>query len=222
MNVTGVNMAKKLFPFLIFAVMIVGEASAQRFSLSTGAGGYFTGDFGGGFEMPLLGQTMSYKYPYIGGGGFVFFDATYAEVSIGIFGGGGETSIEGGGGPSAKFNVLYTGLDFGLLGKYPFMIKERFTVFPLLSVNYRLMLSAKSDTAGLSPGKASEYSALWLKLGTGVDYSISSNIYLRGEVLYGLRLLAGIERSASLSGIDTLLGHGPEVKIAVGYKFGAH
>jgi hypothetical protein len=62
------------------------------------------------------------KTPYAGGGGFVFFDATFAEVSLGFLGGGGEWDAGDIGG--TKGDISFTGLDIGLLGKYPFAISE--------------------------------------------------------------------------------------------------
>jgi opacity protein-like surface antigen len=87
------------------------------------------------------------------------------------------------------------------------------------------MISQK-DKDGNKTDDAKDFSALWFKLGGGLDYSLTSNIYLRGEVLYGIRLVNNNEKDAKkiyseYPGVDakTLLGHGPEVKLAVGYKF---
>jgi opacity protein-like surface antigen len=221
---------KKLLLLSVLAAAVAGGAFAlPEFKLSAGAGGYFTSDFGGGIEASMGGQTMSVKTPYAGGGGFAFFDATYAELSLGFFGGGGTFKMEGGG-QSQESDMSFTGLDIGLLGKYPFAIGEKLSVFPLLGITYRVVLSAKdedgnqykNDDGDEAPG---DFSALWFKLGGGLDFPFTDHIYLRGGLLYGLRLANTFENDM-VDGFDgpgvdtkTLLGHGLEVKIAVGYRF---
>jgi hypothetical protein len=225
-------MKKRIFLGLILAAVIAGGAFAlPEFSLSAGAGGYFTSDFGGGAEASFGGQTMSVKTPYFGGGGFAFFDATYAELSVGFFAGGGTTKTEMGG-PSREEDTSVMGLDIGLLGKYPFAINEQLSVFPLLGITYRLVLSAKDEDGDQvenvkGDDAAGDLSALWFKLGGGLDFAFTDRIYLHGGLLYGVRLANTFENdmvdflklSPLVEDPKTLLGHGLEVKIAVGYWF---
>jgi hypothetical protein len=222
-------MKKRIFLGLVFAAVAAGGVFAlPEFRLSAGAGGYFTSDFGGGFEASMGGKTMSSKTPYAGGGGFAFFDATYAELSLGFWGGGGTVKSEMGG-LSSESDMSYMGLDIGLLGKYPFTINEKLLVFPLLGITYRVMLSAKDEDGDQyknsdgddAPG---DFSALWFRLGAGLDFSFTDHVYLRGGLLYGLRLANTVENDRvdlmpSAADPKTLLGHGLEVKIAVGYRF---
>jgi hypothetical protein len=220
---------KKLFLCSVLAVIAAGGAFAQaKLNLSAGAGGYFTSDFGGGIEMSL-GSTFvsSSKTPYSGGGGFAFLDAAYAELYLGFFGGGGSFKIESLiNAPDRDFSV--TGLDIGLLGKYPFAVNKKLTAFPLLGITYRAVLSAKDEKGNdlkttNNDKRAGDLSALWFKLGGGVDYALSGPIYLRGEALYGLRIKNKYESdvidSIKVGDVKALLGHGLEIKIAVGYKF---
>jgi opacity protein-like surface antigen len=235
---------KKLVLFSVLAALVAGGAFAQTeptqsepaqpestqpafgIKLSAGGGGYFTSDFGGGVEASMNGQTGSWKIPYFGGGGFAFFDATYAELSVGFFGGGGTMKQEGG--QSNESDMSYMGLDIGLLGKYPFAISEKLSVFPLLGITYRLMLSVKDEDGEQlknSDGDdaSGDFSALWFKLGGGLDFSLTDQLYLRGGLLYGLRLANKFENDMvdSIPSGDpkALLGHGLEVKISVGYRF---
>jgi hypothetical protein len=214
------TMAKKMFSFLVLALAVAGGVFAQVFSMSAGAGEYFTSDFGGGIESSISGQTMSLKTPYAGGGGLAFFDATYAELSVGILGAGGTFKQEGGG-SSTETGMAFMGLDIGLLGKYPFSVNDRLALFPLLGATYRLMLSVKdadgnpyTNTGGGDTG-AGDFSALWFKLGGGLDFFVTDNIYIRYIETYGIRLANAFEKDA-----DTKFsGHGFEMKFSVGYRF---
>jgi hypothetical protein len=220
---------KKRMLLLVLAAVVAGGAFAlPEFKLSAGAGGYFTSDFGGGAEASFMGYTMSIKTPYAGGGGFAFFDATYAELSLGVFGGGGTMKADMG--YSMEMDMSFTGLDIGLLGKYPFTISEKLSVFPLLGITYRVVLSAEDEDGNeyegiVTSGKPGDFSALWFKFGGGLDFSFTDHVFLRGEALYGLRLANDAENDiadyVSALGVDskTLLGHGLEVKLAVGYRF---
>jgi hypothetical protein len=204
---------KKLVLFSVFAALVAGGAFAlPEFKLGAGAGGYFTGDFAGGVK----GDGYSTFTPYFAGGGFAFFDATYAELSLGIFGGSGEWQTHRNNRPTVYSDVSLAGLDIGLLVKYPFFIKK-FSIFPLLGINYRAVFSAKMEDEEFD--NPEDLGALWFKFGGGLDYFFTDNIFLRGEALYGLRLKNEFEDDNSGSGVDSRLGHGLEVKIAVGYQF---
>lgn len=219
-------MAKKGLLVLVLAAIIVGGAYAQiisQISFSAGGGGFIGGDFGGGYEGSSDYGKVSYEYPYFGGGGFIFCDATYAELSLGFFGGSGKAKGSFGG-FSMEVDYSIASFNIGLLGKYPFAIDDNLTVFPLLGIDYQIVLSAKlDDTDAETPG---DLSALWFKFGGGADYSLTSNIFLRAQALYGLRTPNKSEddsvKSAKDEGTDdakTRLGHGLTIKLAVGYRF---
>jgi hypothetical protein len=227
------KMAKKgVFIITLVTLVTVGGFAQSEFKLSIGAGGYFTSDFGGGVEASVsgFGKIMDFKTPYAGGGGFIFLDATFVELSLGLFSAGGTWKVqEFITGESVNLNYSASGLDIGLLGKYPFVISEQLTLFPVLGITYRSILSAKLDSEkDDDPG---ELSALWFKFGGGLDYSFTNNIFLRVGASYGLRLKNEFEKdgadlfktSGSLSGIrvntETLLGHGLDIKLAIGYRF---
>jgi hypothetical protein len=214
-------MAKKMFLFLALAIIILEGAFAQGFSMSVGVGEYFTSDFGGGVESSIFSRTMSVETPYVGGGGFAFIDATYAELSLGIFGAGGTFSQEGGGQQSRESSMGLMGLDIGLLVKCPFFINERLALFPLAGVAYRIMLSAKDADGNQYKNfsgdavDARDFSAMGFKLGCGLDFFANSNIYIRYVESYGARLSNAFETNAD----KALLGHGFEMKFSVGYRF---
>ncbi|MDR2419593.1 MAG: outer membrane beta-barrel protein [Treponema sp.] len=219
---------KKLMLLLVLAAAVAGGTFAQsEIKLSVGGGLYFTSDFGGGVEISSGKATASLKTPYAGGGGFVFFDATYAELSLGIFGGGGATKLEGSG-LSTEEDMSYTGLDIGLLGKYPVTLNEQLSVFPFFGIKYRAMLSVKEEgnmyknsNGDDAPG---DFSALWFKFGGGVDFSLTDQLYVRGELSYGLRFsntfeLDYVDATSPALNPKALLGHGLEITVAAGYRF---
>jgi hypothetical protein len=221
---------KKLCLVLVLAAVAVGVWAQEQeqpkkggFSLSAGVGGYFTSDFRSGAESTEV--TAYVKVPYSGGGGFVFFDATYAELSVGFFGGGGKYTQEDPSVGKSEYDSSYIGLDIGLLGKYPFAIGKKLALFPLLGVGYRVMLSAKVD--GKEWDDAGDFSALWIRFGGGADYAITPNIYVRLEALYGFQPVAtefakdnaDFYRETSSGGAKALYGEGLDVKLAAGYKF---
>jgi len=216
-------MVKRFSVVLVLLVVIAGGAFAlPEFGLSAGAGGYFTSDFGGGVDISAsgYGSLGSVKTPYIGGGGFLFFDGTFAELSAGFFAAGGnwKTSDQ-----SIESDFFGLGIDISLLGKFPFEINDQFSVFPLLGATYRIVVSAKAD--GEKVDDPMDLSAIWFKAGGGLDFSFTDNFFLRGELLYGIRLKNKFESdlidlaAGSQATVKALLGHGLEVKIGVGYRF---
>jgi opacity protein-like surface antigen len=215
---------------IALAVLAAGNAFAQmpELKLSAGAGGYFTSDFGGGGEGSVYPYHEAYKTPYAGGGGFVFFDATFVELSLGFFAASGDFKYYVDYKVVTERDISYTGLDISLLGKYPFALGEHVTLFPLLGMTYRHFTSVKINLPSTYklPSKPGDLSALWFKLGGGVDYSFTEHIYARLGVLYGIRLKNKWEKDlvnylkATYDGNgETLLGHGLDVKLAVGYRF---
>ena len=102
-------MVKNGLLVLALAAFATGGAFAQdeeeggksgTFRLSAGVGGFVSNDFGGGVSISGSIQSMgegvsNIHAPYFGGGGFVFFDAAYAELTLGFFGGGGKTELFG-------------------------------------------------------------------------------------------------------------------------------
>jgi hypothetical protein len=230
-SIFGLMMVMAVCGTAVFAQEAPSEKAPAPGLFSAGAGGYFTSDFGGGLEVSSSNVTMKTELPYFGGGGFVFLDATYAELSLGFFAGGGKIKSETNGKSGEDKSLSYTGLDIELLGKYPIAVSEKLSVFPLLGVKYRAMLSVKNEDGDVwenSDGDdiSGDFSALWFKLGGGLDFSFTPKIYLRLDALYGIRLANKMENDQvdsynDMAGLDAkaLLGHGLEVKVGVGYRF---
>jgi hypothetical protein len=180
---------KKGISVLILAALVATGAFAQ-IAMSAGGGGYF--DFGLPLEEGADENILTF-------GAFGFFDATYAEVDIAF-----------GYGIQDKLSLM--GLEFSLLGKYPFEVGP-VTVFPLLGIAYNRILSASFD--GSSADNPGELSYLGFQFGGGVDYPLSGALYLRGELLWNLNLIPFDDSDSD----DTFSSHGPRLKVGVGYSF---
>jgi hypothetical protein len=234
----GGKMAKKGLFVLVIAAFAAGEVWAQvEFSVSAGAGGLISNDFGGGINASQGGISVTYETPYFGGGGYAFLDATYAELTVAFFAGSGtykRSTTSGGITASTDYDTAITNLNICLLLKHPFEINDVFSFFPLLGVDYSLCLSAKIDGDDIEDrpdllldGKAGDFSALWFKFGAGWDFAFTDRIYLRIESLCGIRLANKAETywknnyKKGYPGIDveTLLGYGMTAKLALGFKF---
>jgi len=105
---------------LTAAVALAAVSAVSALDMSVGGGGFFAGDFGGGFfsnsissvnsfgsmgGMPVtLDFTREQKSPWLGGGIKGFFDLTYAEISVGLTFAGGSLKTTS----SVKFTVAGT------------------------------------------------------------------------------------------------------------------
>ena len=212
-NVKEKIMANKRFWLVVvLGALVAGGVFAQpAFKMSVGGGAIF--DIGTSGGAKIGGQTLDIYAPGFAGGGFAFFEATYAEFSFAFSGGLGRFV---GAGYDETFSLL--GLNLSLLGKYPFELTEKFTLFPLLGIGYQIALSVK-DEDGNKMDPASDFNALWFKLGVGGDYSFTDNIYLRFSALFGIRTKIQPEKDMIDGGADSVLGSGLTAKIAVGYRF---
>lgn len=217
---------KKLVIMVVLASVIGTAAFAETpaLKLSAGVGGLFGAGFGGGVEakVKVLGATK-YTFPTSGAGGFAFLDATFAELAIGFAGGGLTYKSEGPLGTTEN-KGSFTALDISLLGKYPFSAGRALRVFPLFGIDYRMILAAQREN-GDNYDDPGDFSALQVRFGGGLDYSLNKSLYIRGELLYGIRFQSKYEAdlkeklSTPLTEVTAGLGHGPEVKIGIGYRF---
>jgi len=237
--------------YLLFPVLVVSfglNLWGADFSLSAGAGGLLGGFF---TRYNATGTTaadkMTQKVNQFNYGGLLFFDATYAELAVIIQGGAGnynEVMRKGDAMAPRDGKGWESTLGFSLLGKYPFTLSERFKLSPLLGIDYQLaLLERRRQTGGIvydrtngiqeqdKDGKKfplSTWNSFWINVGAGLDYNITKQIYVRGELLYGFRLMTSYEKDGleqmkellndnnpTLSGLTS----GPSLRFAVGYRF---
>jgi opacity protein-like surface antigen len=215
---------------LLIAVLVTGTAFAQpAFRISAGVGGFFANDFGGGFKIsgnyPYLGSfETKIEMPNSGFGGYAFFDVTYAELSVGYFSSKGTMSMKTNLPlPFSDTNYTLSCLNLCLLGKYPIAINDKFSFFPLLGIEVQFGLSAKIDGRDyINPdGKKDpgDWSTMWFKAGVGGDYSLTDQIYIRLNILYGISGPRSIDIGIPGETRDNLIGHGLTAKLAIGFKF---
>ena len=234
---------------LVFATITVYGAD---FSLSAGTGGLLGGLFtrysltadGSIGKGEAIQETNQFNY-----GAFVFFDATYGIFTV-SFQNGHNNYKQDIHDDTEKIGMSGKGwesmLGFSLLGKYPFKLNDRFTVFPLLGVEYQISLvQLRTDPDDSSrvyrrddgimemdkdenAFKVTDWNSFFINVGGGVDYSLSKNFYLRGELLCGFRLKTPYEQKnldmmidltgdskPKLGGITVV----PTFRLSVGYTF---
>ena len=219
---------KKSISVLILLALVTTGAFAQ-IGLSAGGGLLFDGNFGDGLEGKMGSVKHSQTKDTISFGGFVFFDATYAEIDIAFL--YGTTSFKSDPKDPDDNRGKWTSmqLGFSLLGKYPIEMGP-VTIFPLLGINYNMLLEVKDkDGKKIKDNeyfKLKEQHQLGFLAGVGVDYPLNDNLYLRGEALFSLRLPSKSTedyiKNAKDSGatdVTPLLGLGPRIKVGVGYRF---
>jgi len=245
------KMAKKILIGLTMAALVAGGAFAQNNPVSFGVGTSFMSDFGGGWSFdwdnPGTGftETRTVRTPNSGFGGHIFVDAFYAAISVGFFSTNGRWEDVNSNNNPANTQITgsaldqnmgalttFSGAEATLMGKYPIEITPRVTVFPLLALSYKAVLTANTvweegrSNAGVYSythqvhQNPSDFSALWFKLGLGMDFGLNeaNSTFIRGTISYGARLRNDFERQAINDGASGRLGHGVDVALSLGFK----
>ena len=208
------NTAKKGLLVLVLAALVaVGAFALPDFRVSVVGG--MSLDLTSGFPYKVFAPppsgaevgSIGFKIPLYSFGGFVFFDITYAELSIAFGGGSIETESKSSISDQYDDNTYWDAgiLTFGLMGKFPFQIGSSFALFPMLGFDYMVVLSPKYDSDRTDKGAkkgdtpkntfkdgapdiTSELNSLRLKAGLGGDISFTNDLYLRINAIVSLRL----------------------------------
>jgi hypothetical protein len=252
-------MMKKGFFAAVFAALpVLGLFGASAFSLSAGGGGFAGGLFtryklrtSGTLGIPVE-VTVDQNVNQFNYGGFFFVDAAWVELSFGLQGGrnnyrelmsavSGETTVYNRDLEGTGREIM---LGIGLLGKYPFRLGGRFTIFPLAGLEYQIALleRRKPDkfkeydrTDGIREpdryGRAfalSAWNSLFVMVGGGLDFAFYPRLFLRTEWLCGFRLKTFYEVDG-LEQVKTLvqapnpklggLSSNPVLKVSLGWRF---
>ena len=155
-------------------------------------------------------------------GGSIFFDLKYAQINASMYNGSGKgrwswtkdyNKIIPTENDNSTNNFSTLLFDIGILAKYPFYLNN-ITLFPTLGADYQLWL-LRTENGKKIQGDLSANNSIWLKLGGGIDYNITRSLFLRGELLWGVKLLSKNEHSDSF----TWFTHSPSARIGIGYVF---
>jgi|GEM_PF-1212869 len=210
-------------------VMFGGEPRPRpvrkRSGMSIGAGGVFTSGFGGGVTW---GDGSAVAMPYTGGGAYLFFDAFYGKAVLGWSTGGGRWKSAAAS-SSEPPDMERTFVSIGAYAKYPHLYIGPVQAFPLVGFEYEISVSGKIISEDgyeeIFDGRdgrteSSGLSALWIRFGVGSDADISERLFLRGELLYGVRTANEHEKALKeqFRGDNTQLGHGLMVRVAAGFR----
>jgi opacity protein-like surface antigen len=212
---------KKIALCVLMCALAAGALSAQGLEMSAGGGLFFDAGVGGASIEVSSIETATDDFQ-TNFGIYGFFDATYIEAWLGIsFGNDGSVDTTVTNLVTVETSLSFTKLALGLFGKYPFHLGQKFTLFPLLGIQYDMMLAAEGDYTNMPGFDASDFNSFWFKAGAGFDINITQAIYLRFEALFGIGLLNKFEQDL----VDNLGMESPGVRLggsarlAAGYKF---
>ncbi|GHV19780.1 hypothetical protein FACS189494_02230 [Spirochaetia bacterium] len=178
-------------------------AAAAVFSfdlpLSAGLGGAF------GFNFNTLQSETDggvYQQPWssAAAGGLIFFDANYIKLDFKFY--GVSTTIKSNPVLSQftavdqDYELAGTGLGISLFGKFPFQVTPAWKIYPTLGVQFDICMGlhfAKDYTPYRNTKKGDSFvspaswNAVSLKAGIGADFEFTSNVFIRGELLFDFR-----------------------------------
>jgi len=229
---------------LVLAAFVAGGVFAQV-QLSAGGGLLFDGGRVGGavyeYNVPGEAYSLSYALNHFGFGGWVFFDATFAQLSIAFMGGparfGGIYSCCCSSHEITLINGSFLALDISLLGRVPFTVGDgNISIFPLFGFGYNLVLSSSGDHDDdewnwnmifeLFNNSAADLSTFRIKLGFGSDFDINESLFFRAQVLgyyrFAPRLFRDwVEEDAGLGPNERVFhqgGFGGSIKLGIGFR----
>jgi hypothetical protein len=192
---------KRIVILAMAMVLAAGSVFAADFRIGIFGGGFFQMDF-------------SSMKPKKGGGAFLNFDFTYAELGVAFVGessGVGDVSKVSnsissntitGAGKDFVNGLSATGMSIILNGKFPFTLGN-LSVFPLAGVRYDIMFQQKLNGGGeitdaalgeiskiLGSGDLSaiDFNNMYINLGGGLDFAITDHFFFREEVVWAFKI----------------------------------
>jgi len=108
------------------------------------------------------------------------------------------------------------------------MRDPRLTVFPLFGIDGQIALGDFDDTLRSSFQNAANFgyevptlgefwNALWIRFGAGADFALFGNLFLRGELLYGIKLNSSHQSRMSDYWDRGGVSNGLHLRLSVGY-----
>jgi len=180
-------MTRKGLLILALAAFVAGGVSAMEVPpLQFSVGGGLSFDYSRVLYWENFPGNIRHagSLEHFGFGGWLFADATFAELAIAVQGGPGTWLLPQ---PFGEISASFVAMDFTLLGKFPFTFSGgSFSLFPLLGIGYNLVLSVSADDEAVlgtrldSPG---DFSAFRIKWGAGGDFNLSESLFIRASLL---------------------------------------
>jgi hypothetical protein len=222
------------FGFVLMALAVTGTYAAD-FQVGIGAGGDFGlvfTSFDTNIPEPAKSEAEKLlKNQDTNRSGFWFFlDLTYFEIDLGMkFYNLTMKQI------GADLKEIQSYFNIGLMGKYPFSVNDSLSIFPLLGIDFQILTKVKDTQGGdsitiersdLSDYEIDEtyFDRTVCNFGVGVDISITSGLFFRGVIIYGINFHTKQQKDEidiiKDAGYNvSILDHGPSMKLALGYKF---
>ena len=117
----------------------------------------------------------------------------------------------------------YIRAHFSALGQIQRPASDRLTVFPFFGAGYEMNIysKAKGGTGYWRPDLVSGNDSLYLKLGYGMNYSITEGLRFNLRFAYDIFLLSKNTKIVNSTGGNTslYLRHAPAIFLGVGYAF---
>jgi hypothetical protein len=132
-------------------------------------------------------------------------------------------------GYQGNFELNSTQFGFSLMGKYPVALGS-ITAFPLFGIDYQILISGETKPDGFKLERddlgdwEDLYDAFSISAGGGVDYNLTSKLYLRGVFLLNFKLDSSFDSDyRKMAQSDkvieaTLFTFGPRLSAGLGYR----
>lgn len=220
---------KKILILLTLTFFITTVAYA-KLDFSIG-GGIFFNNSNYNIKYTALGTNYNEKQNIPALGVEAFIDGTYFCFDMGLafsLGGKQRSFVNETETANSTIRDTQTWLHLNLMGKYPFLITEKISLFPLVGIEYRYCMTYKDNNgnnqkSGMSNTLLSHTNnEWWLNLGVGADFDITDSIYIRPIALLGFRFHSEymgdmIEFYEGIGGTNVSFNY---VKIDIGVNIG--
>lgn len=109
---------------------------------------------------------------------------------------------------AANSDASIVAMQFGLYFKYPFVLSDRFVLFPTVGVDYELTFGKEDNVVyGWN-----WWDDLWFRGGVGLDIFFTERVFMRTHFIYGAGIPIGGEG-------DEKITHGLLIKVGIGWMF---
>ena len=255
---------KRIYLFIAVLCITTPVFALPDFTLSVGGGGIFNthwkqgflrdefkdyrgGELRDGVSIPTdatrdaMRQGLFDTREFVAGGGiYAFFDATFAELGVGLVFNNVRQTVAIPNMPDISptltgeetYNYLFKQINLSLLLKYPFPIGQSgWTLFPLVGIDGQIAIGDYDDNmrrdfqqvANMGydmPTIGEFWNALWIRFGIGADYKLTERLFIRGQALYGFKLNSQYENDMASYWKEDIRGvsNGLNIRLGVGYQ----